>query len=182
MGSELPVQVRQQLAGMGLYFTLRLETCRDAAKLTGRWGSQHVTYGSVDFAVKKVHDPYDLPIELAAKSTAKDYQIVRLDISYEGRKQKQSELQARVDLARYDLDQAKDEARRRNTEYEERVTTARQRHEAFVAAETRYADAVQQLNGYVPADGVKSDAYRKLEQKRDRLQRRVNMLYSSMLN
>jgi hypothetical protein len=61
--AHLPAQVRQQLAGMGLYFTIRLETCGDPTRLTGRWGSQNVTY-SPDFQVKSVHDPYDVSLAL----------------------------------------------------------------------------------------------------------------------
>lgn len=179
MGSTLPAAVRQQLAGMGLFFTLRLETCRNPSRLVGRWGSQHVTYGATDLQVSKVHDPYDVAIALLGKGT--DYQIVRLDITYTGWERRRSELGAKVALAQDDFGRAADEVRRRSGEYEERLTATRRLHEAFVTAESRYIAAIQLLDGYVPANADKSDAYRKLEQKRDRLQRRVNMLYDGII-
>ncbi|MFM9845420.1 MAG: hypothetical protein ACKVOI_20840 [Dongiaceae bacterium] len=181
MGAELPAAVRQQLADMGLFFTLRLETCREAAELTGRWGSQHVTYGANDLQVSRVHDPYDVTITLSGKPRSRDYQIVGLEIGYTGWQRKQSDLRARLVLAEDDQRRAADELRRRNSEYEERVATTRRLHESFIAAEARYAGAVAQLNNYVPADADKSADYRKLEQKRDRLQRRVNMLYDGII-
>ncbi|HEX6093162.1 MAG TPA: hypothetical protein VFZ07_07395, partial [Dongiaceae bacterium] len=160
---------------------LRLETCRDAAELSGRWGSQHVTYGASDLQVSKVHDPYDVAIALTGKPRNQDYGIVSLAISYKGWEQKQSELRSKVALAQDDQQRAADEVRRRNAEYEERVGTTRRLHQSFMAAESRYIEAVEQLNNYIPAEADKSAAYRKLEQKRDRLQRRVNMLYDGII-
>ena len=181
IGSELPATVRQQLAGMGLFFTLRLETCRNAAELTGRWGSQHVTYGANDLQVSRVHDPYDVAITLTGKPRNQDYQIVSLAINYKGWEQKQSELRSKVALAQDDQQHAADEVRRRNAEYEERVGITRRLHQSFMAAESHYIEAVDQLNNYIPAEADKSAPYRKLEQKRDRLQRRVNMLYDGII-
>ena len=89
MGENLPIKVRKQLAGMGLFFTLRLETCRDATRLTGRWGSQNVTYSAGDEHVSSVHDPYDVAVTLTGKRT--DYHIARLDIGTAGLEQKRSE-------------------------------------------------------------------------------------------
>lgn len=59
MSEGLPLEVRQQLAGMGLHFDLSLEAVEAGAKLEGTWASQHVTYSS-DNVVSQVHDPYDV--------------------------------------------------------------------------------------------------------------------------
>jgi len=179
MGESLPAEVRRQLAGMGLFFTLRLETCRDAARLTGRWGSQHVTYGANDLQVSKVHEPYDVAITLVGKS--KDFRIVSLDISYIGWEQKQSEMRAKLALAQDDLRRAEEEVRRRTTEYDKRRAATGRAHRAFIDAEARYDEITRQINDYVPADANKSAAYRRLEQRRDRLARRVNMLYDGIM-
>jgi hypothetical protein len=179
IGEELPAQVRGQLAGMGLFFTLRLEACRDAARLTGRWGSQHVTYSAAYLQVSKVGDPYDVAVALVGKS--RDYSIVSLDISYRGWEQKKAQLESEVRFAQVELQLAEDEARREAVYFDERRTATGRAHRAFIDAEASYAAATQAINDYVPADAGKSAAYRRLEQRRDRLARRVNALYDGIM-
>jgi hypothetical protein len=76
IGADLPLEVRSQLAGMGLFFTLRLETCGGSSRLAGLWGSQHVTYGSLDMQVSKVHDPYDQQIALTREAGGPELRFV----------------------------------------------------------------------------------------------------------
>ncbi|MDF2764657.1 MAG: hypothetical protein K0S81_1651 [Rhodospirillales bacterium] len=76
MGEGLPLEVRSQLAGMGLFFTLRLETCGSGSRLAGLWGSQHVTYGALDLQVSKVHDPYDQQIVLTREAGGPELRFV----------------------------------------------------------------------------------------------------------
>jgi hypothetical protein len=179
MNETLPATVRQQLAGMGLFFTLRLETCHDIARLAGRWGSQHVTYDSMFMQVSKVHDPYDVAIALIGESS--DYRIAGLEIDFKGWEEKQAQLRARVAVAQDDLRRAEEEVRSRTAEYDERREATGRAHRAFIAAEAAYDDATLRLNEYVPGDAGKSAAYRRLEQRRDRLTRRVNMLYDGIM-
>lgn len=179
IGADLPAEVRRQLAGMGLYFTLRLETCRDAARLSGRWGSQHVTYSADSLQVSKVHDPYDVPIVLVGQS--RDYRIVSLDISFKGWEEKQSQLRAKLAVAEDDVRRAEEEVTRTTVAYEERRQATSHAYRTFLDAEARYDAAVQQISDYRPADAGKSAAYRRLEQRRDRLKRRVDMLYDGIM-
>jgi hypothetical protein len=76
IGADLPVEVRSQLAGMGLFFTLRLESCGSASRLAGLWGSQHVTYGALDLQVSKVHDPYDRQVVLTREASGPELRFV----------------------------------------------------------------------------------------------------------
>jgi hypothetical protein len=179
MGDDLPAQVRSQLAGMGLFFTLRLEACRDAAHLSGRWGSQHVTYSASYLTVSRVHDPYDVAVALVRKST--DYRIVSLDIDYKGWEQKKAQLESEVRFAQGELQRAEDEARRELIASEDRRAATGRAYRAFVDAQARYADAARQAENYVPAATDKSADYRRLEQRRDRLARRVDMLYDGII-
>jgi len=66
MGDELPPDVRSQLVSWSpkLGFTIRLDLC-GATGLKGTWASQHVTYSGMDHAIKKIHDPFDLPLVLS---------------------------------------------------------------------------------------------------------------------
>ena len=65
IGDDLPSGVRSQLVGWSpkLGFTIRLDQC-GTAEIKGTWASQLVTYGGIDQAVKRVHDPYDIPLVL----------------------------------------------------------------------------------------------------------------------
>lgn len=179
MGEELPAQVRSQLAGMGLFFTLRLEACRGATRLSGRWGSQHVTYSASFLTVSRVHDPYDVAVALTRKST--DYRIVSLDIDYKGWERKKAQLESEVRFAQGELQRAEDEGRRELIACEDRRAATGRAYRAFLDAQARYADAARQAQNYVPAAAGKSADYRRLEQRRDRLARRVDMLYDGIM-
>ena len=79
IGDDLPGDVREQLATMGISFRVALEYCAARGlKLDGTWSSQHVTYSGMSHAVEKIHDPYDLRLNLkkgggkVAQGAAKD--------------------------------------------------------------------------------------------------------------
>jgi hypothetical protein len=76
MGADLPVEVRSQLAGMGLFFTLRLESCGSSSRMAGLWGSQHVTYGALDLQVSQVHYPYDQQVVLTREAGGPELRFV----------------------------------------------------------------------------------------------------------
>ena len=66
MDDTLPNDVRAQLVGWQprLGFRIRLSAGDSGDRLYGTWSSQHVTYGAMDHAVSRVHDPYDLTLRL----------------------------------------------------------------------------------------------------------------------
>ena len=67
LGDGLPGSVRQQLAGMGLDFRVRLKFDDSANILRGVWISRNVTYDRDTQAVERVHDPFDSALVLKRK-------------------------------------------------------------------------------------------------------------------
>ncbi|TAL31173.1 MAG: hypothetical protein EPN97_11350 [Alphaproteobacteria bacterium] len=66
MGENLPMQVRQQLTTKHISFRIALDFCSSApSALKGTWSSQHVTYDGMFFQVSRIHDPYDLSLNLS---------------------------------------------------------------------------------------------------------------------
>ncbi len=67
MEDNLPPSVRSQLIAWKpkLGFTLRFDVCGAAGELRGTWSSQHVTYSGTTQSVNRVHDPYDLSLQLS---------------------------------------------------------------------------------------------------------------------
>jgi hypothetical protein len=180
MDQALPADIRAQLAGMGLHFTLRLETCRDGQRLEGRWGSQHVTYNMFR-QVERVHDPYDKPFVISRAGSAPDYQIVRLDVSYAAWEAAQAQLRARHSLAADDLKRAEERLRQENAAYNQRSTETNAALRAFAKAEQAREAAERAIVDYVPADAAKNDAYRALERRRVPLARRIDNLYDGII-
>jgi hypothetical protein len=65
MGETLPMQVRQQLTSKNISFRVALDFCSSAPSgLKGTWSSQHVTYDGMFMQVSRIHDPYDLSLNL----------------------------------------------------------------------------------------------------------------------
>lgn len=180
IGAELPDAIRAELARMGLHFTLRLETCHDPDRLAGRWGSQHVTYNQF-MQVDRVHDPYDQAYVIARTVQAPDYRIAKLHISYAKWEAAQSALQVKKTIAADELKRAEDLLRQEISAYEERRQRTGVAHRAFVDAERASAAAEKALLEYVPADAAKSGDYRRLEQQRQTLARRVDLLYEGII-
>lgn len=72
MGEDLPSTIREQLAGMGISFRVYLESCANrASRLNGTWSSQHVTYSGMTMSVERIHDPYDLTLNLVRPGVEK---------------------------------------------------------------------------------------------------------------
>lgn len=180
IGIELPEALRAELARRGLYFTLRLETCRNPSRLSGRWGSQHVTYNNF-MQIQRVHDPYDQSYIVSRRVKSPDYRIATLRISYDKWETAQSELKAKQAIAADELKRAEERLRQENAAYEERRQRTGIAHRAFIAAEQAFNAAGQAIVAYVPPDAAKSDAYRKLERQRVKLARRVDMLYEGII-
>lgn len=66
MEDSLPTAVRQQLTQEKINFRISLEFCTgDTNTLKGTWSSQHVTYDGMSLEVSRIHDPYDLSLDLS---------------------------------------------------------------------------------------------------------------------
>ena len=63
IGKDLPMWVRAGLVGRTA-FVVRLDDCGDG-RLRGTWESRHVTYSPAFNTINRIHDPYDLPLDLA---------------------------------------------------------------------------------------------------------------------
>lgn len=72
LSESLPASVRQQLAGMGLDFRLRLKFDDTANRLRGVWISRNVTYTRGTQKVERVHDPYDAALTLKRAKRRQD--------------------------------------------------------------------------------------------------------------
>lgn len=64
--ADLPDWVRVGLVGR-TSFVVRFDDCRDG-KLTGTWESRHVTYSPALQTIGKIHDPYDLALNLGREA------------------------------------------------------------------------------------------------------------------
>ena len=63
---RLPAEVVRQLIGTGVGFTVRLDVCAASGReIKGTWASQHVTYSSLDQKISRIHDPYEVALDLA---------------------------------------------------------------------------------------------------------------------
>lgn len=81
VGDNFPPEIRQIIAGMGQTFRVHLEICGDKpTKLTGTWSSQHATYNPAFMTVSRIHDPYDLALELHRE--VEDYVISDIKMTY----------------------------------------------------------------------------------------------------
>jgi len=63
IGKELPDWVRAGLVGRTA-FVVRLDDCGDRT-LQGTWESRHVTYSPAYQSISRIHDPYDLSLNLS---------------------------------------------------------------------------------------------------------------------
>lgn len=81
VGDNFPVEIRQKIAAMGQTFRVHLESCGDnPTKLSGTWSSQHATYNPAFMTVSRIHDPYDLALELHRE--AEEYIISNIKMTY----------------------------------------------------------------------------------------------------
>ena len=63
IGKELPAWVRAGLVGKTA-FVVRLDDCGERT-LQGTWESRHVTYSPAFQSISRIHDPYDLSLNLS---------------------------------------------------------------------------------------------------------------------
>jgi len=69
IGADLPDWVRAGLVGKTA-FVVRFDDCGDS-KLDGTWESRHVTYDPSFQTIKRIHDPYDVPMYLSRAVTGR---------------------------------------------------------------------------------------------------------------
>jgi hypothetical protein len=176
---SLHVALRRQIATMSFGFGLKLESDGDAG-LKGTWSSQHVTHaGEPDYKVDRIHSPYAVALTLTRPQ--KDYRIVSLDIDYRPWEARQEQLRARLQAAEDDEKRLTGLLTDALNVIENRLRRAQQALKNQGDAKSNWEAADARFTNHALTDAAKSDAYRALERRRDRLAREVDRLYDALI-
>jgi hypothetical protein len=179
MGVQLPETVRKQIAGWSFGFEIKLEAKEAGGKLEGTWASQYVTHsGAPNYKVDRVHGYYDVALMLTRPHEG--YRIVSLDIDYRPWEARQQQLRARIQIAEDDVKRLTSLLTDALGVLDDRQDKAQQALRAYADARRDWETADAKSGNVGLPEEAKSDAYRALERRRDRLAREVERLYNAL--